>query len=176
MNTTTNLERRVLLTAWLMQRAALLLLLLAPARAAATYVDHTSNYMVTPAGAGEIKFKMPVYDKDGDDCWVYEARLYYQVEGSDTKTEVFYLFIGDDDKWGDIPDSRPTLECDITNMGGGTLTIDPVVNGKNDRDPHSITIGTETVHCCVYNQGDQFYLNGVWIVPLEMRGKTVTFT
>ena len=75
MNTTRN-QLTVLLT-------LLLVTMLLPQRAAATYVDDTYRYSVMLSGASTITIKAPVYDQDGADCWVCDGYLKFEWVGRD---------------------------------------------------------------------------------------------
>ena len=42
---------------------------------AKSYVEQTDNYEVTVTGPKTLRIKVPVYDEDGSDHWVYNGNL-----------------------------------------------------------------------------------------------------
>ena len=145
-----------------------------PLKAEITFVDETYNYMVMLQGSNRISFNMPVYDMEGADCWVEDGRLYYQVEGSDEK---FFLF-----EWwaGNRENGVCTVLTAIRTRAEGTVTVWPIAPGHNQEGEGRLDLPKNLLHNVnIYGgskDAEHYMINGSWVIPMELRGKTLTFT
>ena len=170
-----NLRKTKTKTRWWVACLLAVVALALPQRVSATYVDEIYNYSVTPAGMGVIHAKLPVYCKTGADTWIHDGNLYYVVEGTITKVLLFHWGLPNE-FYNNIPDDRPTAMTQMKTDAPGVVTVEPVVKTREDRNPHSETLPKgKMVEFCTYNISDNFYLDITWNVPLELRGKKVTF-
>ena len=71
-----------------------------PEVASACELEQSYNYVVMLQGSNQLNIKLPLYDKDGSDCWLVEGNVYIQIEGQE-KEMLFHCTsqtdIGSDD-------------------------------------------------------------------------------
>ena len=153
--------------------ALLLIALLAPQQAKADAVKDAYKYTINLGGANIIAFRMPVKD----DARVTDGKITYTIEGSDqTYTCLTWRAITDSewkDKTGDdVPKNYHAMEIVLEQP---TLyTITPGINyvleyvGGDANKSHGIW---------TQKQGgeDEYWVKVEWVVPSDMRGKTVKF-
>ena len=69
-------------------------------KASACALEQSANYMVMLQGSNQLNIKLPLYDKEGSDCWLVEGIVYIQIEGQE-KEMLFHCTsqtdIGSDD-------------------------------------------------------------------------------
>ena len=70
--------------------AMLLLALLLPQRAAATYVDETYNYQVMLNGSNTIRIQVPVYDQENEDTYIDDGKLTAQWTDNNGQSHSLY--------------------------------------------------------------------------------------
>ena len=56
--------------------------------AKACKLEDTYRYTVVLEGSDKVRIKMPLYDKEDNDCWVQYGYLTIQIEGEPTKETV----------------------------------------------------------------------------------------
>ena len=48
-------------------------------------LEDTYRYTVVLEGSDKVRIKMPLYDKEDNDCWIHYGYLTIQIEGEPTK-------------------------------------------------------------------------------------------
>ena len=133
MNTlSANTRQPSLIVHFLSVSVLLFILWLLPTAVHATYVDETYNYSIIYQAPNKIKMKLPIYDCDGADCWVYDGNVYVTVDGS-TKTVLHYAAERDIDNNHTYNDARFS-----TGVGGKVMILRGVDYGVFQ---HSISTG-----------------------------------
>ena len=153
--------------------ALLLIALLAPQQAKADAVKDAYKYTINLGGANIIAFRMPVKD----DARVTDGKITYTIEGSEqTYTCLTWRAITDSewkDKTGDdVPKNYHAMEIVLEQP---TLyTITPGINyvleyvGGDANKSHGIWTQKQ-------GSEDEYWVKVEWVVPSDMRGKTVKF-
>ncbi len=151
----------------------LLIALLAPQQAKADAVKDAYKYTINLGGANIIAFRMPVKD----DARVTDGKITYTIEGSEqTYTCLTWRAITDSewkDKTGDdVPKNYHAMEIVLEQP---TLyTITPGINyvleyvGGDANKSHGIWTQKQ-------GSEDEYWVKVEWVVPSDMRGKTVKF-
>ena len=167
MNTlSANTRQPSLIVHFLSVSVLLFILWLLPTAVHATYVDETYNYSIIYQAPNKIKMKLPIYDCDGADCWVYDGNVYVTVDGS-TKTVLHYAAERDIDNNHTYNDARFS-----TGVGGKVMILRGVDYGNE-------VVGTAERVIKIYRPNTRqtyFYVEAEWTVPNEMRGKTLKFS
>ncbi len=151
----------------------LLIALLAPQQAKADAVKDAYKYTINLGGANIIALRMPVKD----DARVTDGKITYTIEGSEqTYTCLTWRAITDSewkDKTGDdVPKNYHAMEIVLEQP---TLyTITPGINyvleyvGGDANKSHGIWTQKQ-------GSEDEYWVKVEWVVPSDMRGKTVKF-
>lgn len=58
-------------------------------------LEETWRYTVNLEGTNQLRMKMPLYDKEGSDCWVEEGTVYIKIEGKE-KDILFHYYSEED--------------------------------------------------------------------------------
>ena len=129
------------------------------------WVDDPSSYSVTQYGTNTVKIKVPVYNKDGYDEWIDSGKIYYQINGTGSKTKLLYWCSNEED----ISGSASTVNARFSTDAGGEMKLLRGFDG--------VTISSsEKVYALSFNGSDKVYAEIEWTVPLEVRGKTLTIS
>ena len=129
------------------------------------WVDDPSSYSVTQYGTNTVKIKVPVYNKDGYDEWIDSGKIYYQINGSGSKTKLLYWCSDEED----ISGSASSVNARFSTDAGGEMKL------LRGFDGVSITSG-ERVYGLAFNGSDKVYAEIEWTVPLAVRGKSLTIS
>lgn len=134
--------------------------------AGACRLEETVRYMAYLEGTNTMRFKMPLYDKEDNDCWVRYGTISIQIEGAPTSERILTFWSEEIDR----DDYKPPF---IGYKGvGGTMTLIRSRGYANEQ------IGDQSsrIACpCVEDQ-DYAIADVQWVVPDEYRGKKVTIT
>ena len=129
------------------------------------WVDDPMNYSVMSYGVNSVKIKVPVYNKDGYDTWIDWGYIYYQEEGSDTKTKLLYWAVTEEN----ISSDASSVGAKFSSDAGGQL--------KLLRGSLGETISSdEKQYNLFFNGALNVYAEVEWTVPLELRGKNLNIS
>ena len=102
--------------------ATLLLALLLPQRAAATYVDETYNYQVMLNGSNTIRIQVPVYDQENEDTYIDDGKLTAQWTDNNGQSHSLYAFL-----WkrtgGSIDSGNSDVSINFKTEAGGSFKV-----------------------------------------------------
>ena len=134
--------------------------------ALACELEQSYNYVVMLQGSNQLNIKLPLYDKDGSDCWLVEGNVYIQIEGQEK--EMLFHSTSQTDIGSD--DYAPYIYC----YAGvdGTMVL------NRARGNSKVTIGRSlmfTTCPCVENK-EYALVDLMWTIPSKYRGKTVTIS
>ena len=134
--------------------------------ALACELEQSYNYVVMLQGSNQLNIKLPLYDKDGSDCWLVEGNVYIQIEGQEK--EMLFHCTSQTDIGSD--DYAPYIYC----YAGvdGTMVL------NRARGNSKVTIGRSlmfTTCPCVENK-EYALVDLMWTIPSKYRGKTVTIS
>ena len=135
-------------------------------KASACALEQSANYMVMLQGSNKLNIKLPLYDKEGIDCWLVEGIVYIQIEGEQKET----LFHCESEHNIGSDDYAPFITC----YAGveGTMVL------NRSRGYSQVTIGrnsTKELCPCMENL-EYAMVDLTWTVPSKYRGKTVTIS
>lgn len=135
-------------------------------QASACALEQSANYMVMLQGSNKLNIKLPLYDKEGSDCWLVEGIVYIQIEGEQKET----LFHCESEHDISSDDYAPFITC----YAGveGTMVL------SRSRGYSQVTIGgNSTKELCPCMENLEYALVDLtWTVPSKYRGKTVTIS
>ena len=134
--------------------------------AKACKLEDTYRYTVVLEGSDKVRIKMPLYDKEDNDCWVQYGYLTIQIEGEATKETVVTYWSEED-----ISRSDYFPKCTIKKSVDGEMTM------YRDRGYSTarVTNTSTGIICPCVSGGDYAIVNLLWTVPDKYRGKKVTF-
>ena len=134
--------------------------------AKACKLEDTYRYTVVLEGSDKVRIKMPLYDKEDNDCWVQYGYLTIQIEGEPTKETVVTYWSEED-----IARSDYFPQCTIKKSVDGEMTM------YRDRGYSAarVTNTSTGIICPCVSGGDYAIVNLLWTVPDKYRGKKVTF-
>ena len=122
--------------------------------------------MVMLQGSDKMKIQLPLYDKDGIDCWLVEGNVYIQIESKEKET----LFHCESEHNIDDSDYKPLITC--YKGVDGTM----VLNRTRGYSQVTITrMGTKELCPCLENK-TYALVDLLWDIPDKYRGKTVTIS
>ena len=137
-----------------------------PEVASACELEQSYNYMVMLQGSDKMKIQLPLYDKDGIDCWLVEGNVYIQIESKEKET----LFHCESEHNIDDSDYKPLITC--YKGVDGTM----VLNRTRGYSQVTITrMGTKELCPCLENK-TYALVDLLWDIPDKYRGKTVTIS
>ena len=132
--------------------------------ASACALEQSANYMVMLQGSNKLNIKLPLYDKEGIDCWLVEGIVYIQIEGEQKEM----LFHCESEHDIGSSDYAPLVTC----YAGveGTMVL------NRSRGYNQVTIGknsTKELCPCMENL-EYAMVDLTWTIPSKYRGKSVT--
>lgn len=132
-------------------------------KASACELEQTYNYMVMLQGSDKMSIKLPLYDKEGIDCWMVEGIVYIQIDGQERET----LFHCESEKNIDSDDYCPLIYC--YKGVDGTMVL------NRARGYSKMNIGMATTRgVCPCEENKQYALvDLMWEIPDKYRGKSV---
>ena len=141
----------------------LMLLISWASKASACELEQTYNYMVMLQGSDKMSIKLPLYDKEGIDCWMVEGIVYIQIDGQERET----LFHCESEKNIDSDDYCPLIYC--YKGVDGTMVL------NRARGYSKMNIGMATTRgVCPCEENKQYALvDLMWEIPDKYRGKSV---
>lgn len=141
----------------------LMLLISWASKASACELEQTYNYMVMLQGSDKMSIKLPLYDKEGIDCWMVEGIVYIQIDGQERET----LFHCESEKNIDSDDYCPLIYC--------YKGVDGAMVLNRARGYSKMNIGMATTRgVCPCEENKQYALvDLMWEIPDKYRGKSV---
>ncbi|MBQ9558661.1 MAG: carboxypeptidase regulatory-like domain-containing protein [Bacteroidaceae bacterium] len=138
------------------------------ALAADCTLETTSNYTIMLESSNQMRIRFPAYSKDGYDCWIVDGTISIQIDDTNEKATLFYCEVEHDIANSDY---NPYMYC--------YKGVDGTMTQYRDQGYSSVSIGNTrqyTTVPCQSNKSDDAYINLLWKIPLEYRGKKVTIT
>ncbi len=153
--------------------ATLLLALLLPQRAAATYVDETYNYQVMLNGSNTIRIQVPVYDQENEDTYIDDGKLTAQWTDNNGQSHSLYAFL-----WkrtgGSIDSGNSDVSINFKTEAGGSFKV----TQGNSSNNFTLTSEDDWQSRTIYRNSDghSYNVSVVWRVPYDMLGCEVKFS
>ena len=138
-----------------------------PNEASACAPEDTWRYTVMLEGTSQLRLKMPLYDKDDNDCWIVDGTVYIQIDGESTKeTLINYKSEQDISKKNNAPK--------VTYYRG----VDGTMTHYRDQNYSSVSVGTtsSTNQCPMVDNQSYAILNILWDISAKYRGKKVVIS
>lgn len=136
------------------------------------WLNNKANYVVRSEGSGVIRIEVPVYDQDGSDSWVSNAKIVVQPQGMNKEDEFLNWFVNETD----IPQDRKYVSASFRTNAYGEVTL---VRSENSSYPETdvlLTKGSYSKNKIYCNGQTQRMLAVIkWKVPQEYRDKTLKF-
>ena len=153
--------------------AMLLLALLLPQRAAATYVDETYNYQVMLNGSNTIRIQVPVYDQENEDTYIDDGKLTAQWTDNNGQSHSLYAFL-----WkrtgGSINSGNSDVSINFKTEAGGSFKV----TQGNSSNNFTLTSEDDWQSRTIYRNSDghSYNVSVVWRLPYDMLGCEVKFS
>ncbi|MBO4821859.1 MAG: hypothetical protein J5548_10420 [Prevotella sp.] len=157
---------------------ALLLTILATALPggihAENWVGQPGNFTIRQEAEGVLRFELPVYDQEGSDTWITSGKIFFEGPGV-SKSQFIEWYAHNYNN--DIPSGQKYTNTRVNLQVDGTATV---IRSENSSYPDSdieLNKGAENYfNTWRYAQTEHMVLVLNWKVPLELRGKTLTFS
>ena len=129
-------------------------------------IEETYNYMALLMGSNEMNLKMPLYDKEGIDCWVVSGSVYIKIDGaSNAEEETLFYYQAEQNIGSD--DYAPYIYC--YKGVEGTMVM------NRARNYSQVTVNSQLsryICPCVENK-EYAIVDLKWTIPDKYRGKRV---
>ncbi len=134
--------------------------------ASACKLEDTYRYTILPESSNQIRIKLPLYDKEDNDCWVQYGEITIKIDGEPTATTLVE-FSSEKDISRD--DFYPLVSIKKGVVGEMTMIRERGYSASR------VTNSYTSITCPCVSGEDYAILDLLWTVPDEYRGKKVTF-
>lgn len=132
------------------------------------YVGNVTSYQFQYDGVDKISFRIPTYDQNGDDSWVYDGNVYYRVEGTDAQVCILNWWVAETDIDGD----DTYVWTNMRTFAPGTVQF---MCSKVKKDADNPVLSQDIIKRGVYEVNDDglMIIDLDWHLPRELRGKNL---
>ena len=132
------------------------------------YVGNITAYQFQYDGVDKISFRIPTYDQNGDDSWVYDGNVYYRVEGTDAQVCILNWWVAETD----IDDDDTYVWTNMRTFAPGTVQF---MCSKVKKDADNPVLSQDIIKRGVYevNNDGLMIIDLDWHLPRELRGKNL---
>ena len=146
----------------------LLMMLIPLATWGEDYVGKSTSYTFQYDGQAKISFRIPTYDQNGDDSWVYDGNVYYREEGTDAQVCILNWWVDETDIDGD----DTYVWTNMRTFAPGTVQF---MCSKVKKDADNPVLSQATLRRGVYEVDDNglMIIDLDWHIPRELRGRNL---
>lgn len=146
----------------------LLMMLIPLATWGEDYVGKSTSYTFQYDGQAKISFRIPTYDQNGDDSWVYDGNVYYREEGTDAQVCILNWWVDESDIDGD----DTYVWTNMRTFAPGTVQF---MCSKVKKDADNPVLSQATLRRGVYEVDDNglMIIDLDWHIPRELRGRNL---
>ncbi|UKK49182.1 hypothetical protein L6475_04275 [Prevotella sp. E9-3] len=130
------------------------------------YVGNVTSYQFQYDGVDKISFRIPTYDQNSDDSWVYDGNVYYRVEGTDAQVCILNWWVAETD----IDDDDTYVWTNMRTFAPGTVQF---MCSKVKKDADNPVLSQDIIKRGVYEVDGLMIIDLDWHLPRELRGKNL---